>query len=656
VATGVTADASGTTLYVADTSNNTIRRVDVATAAVTTLAGLAAVPGGSNGVGGTARFDVPSGAVADPTGTYAFVTDANNAVRRIELATGTVTTLAGKPGACEGGADGVGTAAQFCYPEKLAINGAGTVLFVADGGNSTIRRIEVATGAVTTLAGLAGEYGSDDGVGSAARFSYPIGIAVDAAGTTLYVADLENDTIRRIDVATGTVSTLAGLAGVPGSDDGTGTAARFNWPFGVATDAAGTTVFVADYNNHTIRRVDPATGVVSTIAGTAETPGVSDGTGTAALFDSPGGIVVDVAGATAYVLDSGNDTIRRVALGTGVVTTVAGIARRSGAVDGIGKVARFNFPTGIGTTPDGRTLVVADTSNHAIRIARPVGGSAGDYDSDGVTDVAVYRPSSGTWFSLDSSSENAAYRFRGWGVQASGDVPVPGDYDGDGVIDPTVYRPSTGSWFILESHANWFGWGAAGDTLMPGDYDGDGKTDAAVYRASTGVWYVRPSGGAPSWNVTFGQAGDTPIPGDFDGDGRADIVVYRPSAGSWFVLTSSSSFTSWWFRGWGIQAQGDTPVPIDYDGDGKTDPCVFRPGPGTWFILESHANYTTWAWFGWGNATDTLMAGDYDGDGRTDATIYRSSTGVWYVRPSGGAAAWNVTFGQTGDVPLSSIR
>jgi hypothetical protein len=285
-----------------------------------------------------------------------------------------------------------------------------------------------------------------------------------------------------------------------------------------------------------------------------------------------------------------------------------------------------------------------------------------DFDGDGRTDPAVYRPATGTWFSLASSTDHSTFDARGWGVLAEGDVPVRGDFDGDGVIDPAVFRPSTGTWFILKSSSHytdwqWFGWGSATDTLVPADYDGDGTTDAAVYRPSTGEWFIRPSSGAPEWTMVFGgEPGDTPVPGDYDGDTKNDLAIYRPSTGTWFILTSSSQYTDWYYHGWGVQAEGDIPVPGYYDGDWKTDIAVYRPSSGTWFILTSTSNDTDWMWDGWGLPDDQPMPADYDGDGKTDLAVYRPSTGEWWIKPSDGSVPWSVVFGQTGDMPLQGIR
>ncbi len=188
----------------------------------------------------------------------------------------------------------------------MAVDGAGNV-FVADTWNHTIRKI-TPTGVVTTLAGTAGSSGSADGTGATARFNEPFGVAVDGAGN-VFVADTWNHTIRKI-TPTGVVTTLAGTAGfVEGSADGTGAAARFNEPYGVAVDGAGN-VFVADTDNNTIRKITPS-GVVTTLAGTAGSSGSTDGTGAAARFYWPEGVAVDGAG-NVFVADAVNYTIRKI--------------------------------------------------------------------------------------------------------------------------------------------------------------------------------------------------------------------------------------------------------------------------------------------------------------------------------------------------------
>jgi len=268
----------------------------------------------------------------------------------------------------------------------------------------------------------------------------------------------------------------------------------------------------------------------------------------------------------------------------------------------------------------------------------------GDVDFDGRADPAVYRPSSGVWYVLESWAQYSTWFARTWGV--STDVPVPGDYDGDGRTDLAVYRPSTGTWYILESNAQfttWFGrsWGVSSDVPVPGDYDGDGRTDLAIYRPSTGTWYVLESSTQyATWSgTTWGLSTDVPVAGDYDGDGRTDLAVYRPSTGTWYVLESGAHYTTWFGRSWGVST--DVPVPGDYDGDGRTDLAIYRPSTGAWYILESNAQYTTAQTRSWGLSTDIPVAADFDGDRRTDVAIYRPATGVWYVLQSGtGFTGW----------------
>jgi sugar lactone lactonase YvrE len=288
---------------VADTDNDTIRKIAVSTGAVTTLAGLAGNEGAADGTGSVARFNNPAGVAVDGSGNV-YVTDTLNNTLRMVAASGLVSTLAGSPGTA-GSIDGTGSGALFQGPQGLAIDISGN-LYVADTNNQTIRKLVPSTGAVTTLAGLAGNSGSVDGLGSAARFNFPSGVAVDWSGN-VYVADTGNHTIRTISPS-GQVTTLAGLAGYSGGADGTGSAARFNSPADLAVDSSGN-VYVADTDNFTIREIASLTGAVNTLAGLAGTSGSTDGLGSAVRFFHPAGIAVD-GSKNLYLADTDNDTIR----------------------------------------------------------------------------------------------------------------------------------------------------------------------------------------------------------------------------------------------------------------------------------------------------------------------------------------------------------
>jgi hypothetical protein len=326
----------------------------------TTFAGTAEVAGSADGTGSAASFTSPSGIAADAADNL-FVADTfNHTIRKI-TPSGVVSTLAGLAGK-SGSANGTGSMARFSSPIGLAV-GPGGNIFVADSDNNTIRKITPA-GMVTTVAGLAGVTGSADGVGASARFNGPRGVAVDNSGN-IFVADTFNDTIRKITPA-GSVSTFAGLAGAPGSANGSGSAARFDQPRGVAVDAAGK-VYVADSVNDTIRVITP-TAVVSTLAGLAGVSGSADGVGSASRFFGPVGIQVDDTG-NVFVADTVNDTIRKITPAD-VVTTLGGLPVISGSADGAGSNARFASPQGVAVNSENK-IFVSDTGNNTIR----VGGS-----------------------------------------------------------------------------------------------------------------------------------------------------------------------------------------------------------------------------------------------------------------------------------------
>jgi sugar lactone lactonase YvrE len=456
------------------------------------LAVFAGVPSGigtADGTGAAARFNEPAGVAVHGAGNIFVVDNWNHTIRKI-TPSGVVTTLAGTAG-LSGSADGTGAAARFYRPEGVAVDGAGNV-FVADNWNHTIRKI-TPSGVVTTLAGTANISGSADGGAAAARFYYPSGVAVDGAGN-LFVADSANFTIRKI-TPNGVVTTLAGSAGLLGSADGTGAAARFDSPCGLAVDGAGN-VFVAD--NYTIRKITPS-GVVTTLAGLADSQGSADGTGAAARFNGPSGVAVDGAGnlfvrdsdyntytytirkityagvvttlagtagmsgngiavdgaGNLLVADRFNNTIRKITP-AGVVTTLAGMGRSAGSADGTGAAARFSYtdpglsssfgPTGVAVDGAG-SVFVADTDNDTIRKITPTGvvttlaGTARLYGSaDGAGAAASFgRPQGvavdgvGNVFVADTDN-NTIRKIEPSGVVTTlaGPGPLSGDVGADG--------------------------------------------------------------------------------------------------------------------------------------------------------------------------------------------------------------------------------
>jgi sugar lactone lactonase YvrE len=551
---GLTVDGAGN-LYVADNANATVRMIRTSVSGgqtnrvVATIAGLAGVHGSADGPGAAARFYNPFGIAADIAGNL-YATDYGSCTIRMltpSVSAGqtnwTVNTIAGSVGGF-GSADGAGSAAQFLNPFGIAVDGTGN-LYVADSGNETIRKITpgLAGGqtewVVTTIAGSVGNSGSSDGIGDAALFSYPNGIAVNRGGA-LCVADTFNNTVRQVmpavsgGLAVWAVTTIAGLAGGSGSADGTGSAAQFYNPSGVAVDAAGN-VYVADSSNDTIRQAAPALSAgqtnwtVSTIAGSPGNPGSAEGTGGGALFSSPMGIGVD-GGGNLYVADSGNDTIREVSPGLSAgqtnwaVSTIAGLPGIAGAADGTGGAARFNAPTAIAVAGAG-SLYVADTGNSTIREMTPA-------VSAGRTQWTVATIAGLAGIAGSSDGAGSAARFdnpAGIAVDDAGNLYVTDSSD-------NTIRKITPS--VSAGQTNWAVTTIAGSPGIAGSADGLGSAarfsnpsgiavDPAgnVYVAdfsNSTVRKLRPgnSGGQTQWLVTTigGLAGNS---GAADGTGSA---------------------------------------------------------------------------------------------------------------------------------------
>ncbi|MFZ1301435.1 MAG: NHL repeat-containing protein [Candidatus Microsaccharimonas sp.] len=317
---------------------------------VSTVAGTGGF-GYVDGPGTSAQFISPAGIEVDTSGLM-YVSEATHRIRKI-TPSAVVSTLAGS--GSSGYNDATGTSAQFYSPLGITTDSAGTI-YVADTYNNRIRKITPA-GAVTTLAG-SGTAGFADATGTSAQFNRPADIAVDASGT-VYVADGNNYRIRKISPS-GVVTTLAG-SGTSGYADGNGTAAQFSALAGISVDSSGT-IYVTDPNNRRIRKVT-SNGVVSTLAGSGAS-GNNDGTGTAAQFTTPMGIAVDGFG-TVYIADLGGNVIRAIAPNT-VVTTLAGTGS-SGFADGAAASAQFSLPYQVTVDGSTCTLYIADSVNSRIR-------------------------------------------------------------------------------------------------------------------------------------------------------------------------------------------------------------------------------------------------------------------------------------------------
>jgi uncharacterized protein YjiK len=470
---GVAVDSAGN-VYIADTNDNRVRELNRATGLISTVAGTGVAGFSGDGSQATAaRLNSPWGVAFDSSGNL-YIADSNNErIRKVVLSTGVITTIAGN-GSIGYNGDGIqATAAELYYPRAVAFDSSGN-LFIADCDNQRIRKVILSTGVISTIAGNGSAGYNGDGIQStAAALDYPCAVAVDGSGN-LYIADTDNNRIRKVVLSTGLISTVAGNGtfGFSG-DGGAATAAELEYPYGIAVDASGN-LYIADSSNNRVREVLAATGVISTVAGGSYGFAGDGGPATASRLYNPRGVALDSSG-NLYIADTSNYRIREIVQASGIINTIAGNGFSSyGGDGGQATAAALNYPQGV-TVDSLGNLYIADSNNNRVRRINL---------SSGVITTVAGAGSSG--YSGDSGAATAAMLNspRGVAVDAAGDLLIA-DYYNNRVREVVA---STGTIGTLAGSTSGFGGdgGAAGSALLAGPTEVMVDASGNVYVVDSG--------------------------------------------------------------------------------------------------------------------------------------------------------------------------
>jgi sugar lactone lactonase YvrE len=369
---GIAVDAAGN-LFIADVFNNRVRKVDVVSKIITTVAGMGSSYTGDGGPATAAALNVPFSIHLDSLGNIYIADTVNNRIRRVDVSTGFITTVAGNGNLGFSGDGGPAVKAELSFPQGVAVDNEGNI-FIAETFVHRIRKVDSRTKLIVTIAGTLGEPGfsGDGSPASLAKLNLPRGMAVDPVGN-LYIADSGNHRIRKIDAATQVITTVAGTGtrGFSG-DGGPALFAAFNEPWGIALDRAGN-IYVADTSNFVVRKIDAKTGVVNTVAGTGSNPSSTDPPpdgrpAIATAIATPYGVAMDASGN--LFISTTLDKVFKVASATGLITTLAGngLIGLSGD-NGPAVEARLNLPTAISVDGEGNLFIV-DGFNNRLRGVR----------------------------------------------------------------------------------------------------------------------------------------------------------------------------------------------------------------------------------------------------------------------------------------------
>ncbi len=360
---GVCVDATGN-MYVADQGNSIVRKIDVS-GNVSTYAGIAGITGyyGDGGAATASILHNPTGVALDNAGNLLIADGSNNRVRMVNRSTGIITTIAGNGIAGFTGDGTAATGARLNYPYALAVDATGNI-YIADNFNYCIRKVDKATGNISTFAGTGGVAGYSNGAATASKMGGVNGLAFDNSGN-LYIADNGNSCIRKVDASTLTVSTYAGTGTVSGyfGDGGAATSAKLYAPSGLAVDGSNN-LYIADCSNNRIRMVSPS-GIISTVAGTGIAGFLGDGSSaTGAEFYNPDGLAIDGSG-NLVITDYSNSRVRKMV--SGVINTIAGTGTGTFIGDGLAATsAELYHPTNV-VVDGGGNLLIADALNLRVR-------------------------------------------------------------------------------------------------------------------------------------------------------------------------------------------------------------------------------------------------------------------------------------------------
>jgi sugar lactone lactonase YvrE len=643
-ARGITFDAAGN-IYVADTLNGRVRKVSAASDIVTTFAGTGSRFAGDGGPARSANLALPSGVALDGVGNMYIADTNNNRIRRVNLASGVISTVAGNGIFGFSGDGGLATSASLAQPTAIAVDKNGN-LFITDQDNYRIRKIVLATGIITSVAGNGGFGFSADNIPAlAASLWAPTGLAIDSTGD-VYFAESFGHRIRKVSMATGLISTIAGT-GDPGyaGDNGPAANAKLNSPANVSFDTSGN-IFIADAGNGVVRRISAQSGNITTFAGTGVFGALGDGgPATAANLVQPVSIAFDIVG-NVYIVDSADNRVRKVSKATGKISTVTGRGLPSSGGDGGPAIDGYlHEPKSIAIDTVGN-IYIADSRNDAIReVARfpqPTNDVSGDKKSD-----LFYRDASGAIGGtlmdglVRSSTTTILAAGSGWSITHVADL------DGDGYAE-LITRHTDGRVNLLimngttvTSTTNLITAGSGWTVTHAADLNGDGKADLILKSNDGRIAVLIMNGTSVVKYMELTTPGSLYTPthvGDFNGDGKADIML-KHTDGSAVILLMDGTVTAASIL---LSAGGPWSVShvADLNGDGKADVVIKNANGSAAILLMNGITVTNAAFLlNAGGPYTVTHTGDFDGDGKADLLIRSTDGSVALLQMNGTTVA-----------------